>query len=103
MLEELEKLIDGATRGDPMSPLKWTCKSTEKIVLELKQYGHQVSKPTVRKILGNLGYSLQSNRKIKEGTDHPDCDAQFCYIAKQIKDSQVLNQPVISVDTKKKN
>ena len=103
MLEELEKLIDGATRGDPMSPLKWTCKSTEKIVLELKQYGHQVSKPTVRKILGNLGYSLQSNRKIKEGTDHPDRDAQFCYIAKQIKDSQVLNQPVISVDTKKKN
>lgn len=99
---DLEALVDPATRGDPESPLRWTCKSTTKLATELQAQGHQVSQRSVVRLLHELGYSLQSNRKIQEGTTHPDRDAQFRYIAQQVKQFQQQGQPVISVDTKKK-
>ena len=98
----LEKLIDPATRGDPQSPLRWTCKSTTRLASELTQHGHPVSASTVGRLLLAADYSLQSNRKTKEGADHPDRDAQFEYINAMVIDFQQRGQPVISVDTKKK-
>lgn len=102
LLNDLEALIDSSTRGDPRCPLKWSSKSTLKITAELKKIGHKVSQPTVYKLLYEMDYSMQSNRKAKEGASHPDRDAQFCYIAKKVKTFQKQKQPVISVDTKKK-
>ncbi len=102
LLNDLEALVDSTTRGDPVSPLKWSCKSTPKITSELREIGHVVSQPTVYKILSEIGYSMQSNRKTKEGADHPDRDAQFHYISEKVKAFQKQKQPVISVDTKKK-
>jgi transposase len=102
LLLDLDRLIDPATRGDPESPLRWTCKSSYQLAEALQQQGHVISQPTVYRLLDTLGYSLQSNRKTEEGTDHPDRDAQFQYIYRQVKRFQRKGQPVISVDTKKK-
>jgi len=102
LLEDLKRLVDPATRGDPMSPLLWTSKSTRNLAAELELLGHTVSHMTVSRLLNKLGYSLQANRKTHEGADHPDRDAQFQYINKQVRSYQRRNQPVISVDTKKR-
>ncbi len=100
--EELTKLIEPVTRGDPESPLKWTCKSLRKLSSELKNKGHNVSHRIVGVLLHEMGYSLQANRKILEGSSHPDRNAQFEFINQQVIKFQNNNQPVISVDTKKK-
>lgn len=100
--ENLENIINGSTAGDPMKNLKWTCKSTRSIADELKKLGHQVTHETVRTILKDLGYSLQTNRKMLSGKDHPDRDAQFRYINRTVNRFFKKNNPVISVDTKKK-
>jgi transposase len=102
LLRELEALVDPVTRGDPMSPLRWTCKSADKLAEGLRARGHVVSERTVNRLLHDLGYSLQSNRKTIEGKGHPDRDAQFQYINRRAKAFQRQGQPVVSVDTKKK-
>jgi hypothetical protein len=102
LLADLDRLIDPLTRGDPQSPLRWTCKSTYHLATALQQQGHVISQPTVYRLLVTLGYSLQSNRKSEEGADHPDRDAQFQFIYRLVKRFQRQGQPVISVDTKKK-
>jgi len=102
LLEALNALIDPCTRGDPESPLRWTCKSTYKIAAALQAQGHRISQRSVHAILKDWGYSLQSNRKLEEGTQHPDRDAQFQYINRLVKRFQRRGQPVISVDAKKK-
>jgi hypothetical protein len=99
---DLEQLINPATRGDPMSPLRWTSKSLRKIVAELQTMGHTIGVTALRKLLKQKGYSLQANRKTREGEDHPDRDAQFCYINEKAKEFIAAGAPVISVDTKKK-
>jgi len=98
----LERLVDPVTRGDPQSPLRWTCKSTTQLANELTRQGHSVSPSTVGRLLKAAGYSLQSNRKTKEGADHPDRNAQFEHINATVRAFQKRGQPVISVDTKKK-
>ena len=102
LLEDLDSLLDPATRGDPMSPLRWTCKSTTKLAKELGARGHEVSQSTVWRLLDKLGYSMQSNRKSREGSDHPDRNAQFEFINASAKEFLEQGWPVISVDTKKK-
>jgi transposase len=102
LLDDLKRLVDPATRGDPMSPLLWTCKSTRNLADALAERGHDISHQTVGRLLTDLGYSLQSNRKAVEGKDHPDRDAQFEQINGQVRRYQRRGQPVISVDTKKK-
>ena len=102
LLEALEHLIDPVTRGDPMSPLRWTCKSTANLAEELTRLNHPVSDRTVAMLLKQIVYSLQSNRKMREGSSHPDRNAQFEYINRQVIAFQKQQQPVISVDTKKK-
>lgn len=102
LLHDLEELVAPATRGDPMSPLRWTSKSTVKLAMELRRRKHAVSASTVGRLLARLGYSLQANRKTKEGSQHPDRDAQFAHINEQAKGFLEDRQPVISVDTKKK-
>src|SRR5947208_13014628 len=98
----LETLVDPVTRGDPMSLLRWTCKSAAHLAVALRGQGHLVSARTVNRLLHDLGYSLQSNRKTLEGSTHPDRDAQFQYMHRRAKAFQQQGQPVISVDTKKK-
>ena len=90
------------TRGDPESPLRWTCKSTTKLAQELRVQGHRISQPSVGALLHAMGYSLQANRKTREGVDHPDRDAQFQTINAAVRQFHAERQPVISVDTKKK-
>src|SRR5512135_1116614 len=102
LLRDLEILVDPVTRGDPMSPLQWTCKSAAKLAAELQARGHAVSERSVNRLLHALDYSLQSNRKTLEGKGHPDRDAQFQYINRRAKAFQRQGQPVMSVDTKKK-
>jgi hypothetical protein len=102
LLSDLETMVDPVTRGDPQSPLRWTCKSTRKLAEQLRQQGHEVGYRTVAALLGQLGYSLQSNRKAREGSSHPDRNAQFEYISDQVRRFQRRGQPVVSVDTKKK-
>lgn len=102
ILSELENLIEPVTRGDPESPLRWTCKSTYKLQKELKALGYEISQRKVCDLLGKLGYSLQSNRKIEEGKKNPDRNEQFEYINQQVKKFHKEDWPVISVDTKKK-
>ena len=99
---DLDRLIDPYTRGDPESPLRWTCKSTYQLAEALQQQGHRVSQRTVHTLLVALDYSLQANRKAEEGHRHPDRDAQFQYIYEQVKEFQRGRPPVISVDAKKK-
>jgi hypothetical protein len=100
--EDLEKLINPTERGDPESPLRWTSKSVRHLAGELNQMGHQVSHRIVADLLHALGYSLQSNRKTLEGASHPDRDAQFEHIHRQAQEYLATADPVISVDTKKK-
>ncbi|MBI5783219.1 MAG: ISAzo13 family transposase [Gammaproteobacteria bacterium] len=102
LLLTLKRLVEPMTRGDPMSPLRWTCKSTTRLAQALTHQGHPVSPRTVGRLLRADGYSLQSNRKTQEGTAHPDRNAQFEYINAMVKRFQRRDQPVISVDTKKK-
>jgi hypothetical protein len=102
LLSDLEKLIEPLTRGDPESPLRWTCKSLRKLADELKGEGHEVSHRLVGELLGELGYSLQANRKTLEGSEHPDRNAQFEFISQRTLEELTLGNPVISVDTKKK-
>jgi hypothetical protein len=100
---DLERLVDPLTRGDPESPLRWTCKSTRHLAAALGEQGHRVGRQKVAHLLAELGYSLQANRKTKEGSaDHPDRDQQFHYLNAQASAFQHRQQPVISVDTKKK-
>jgi len=102
LLRDLKRLLDPTTRGDPMSPLRWTCKSTRNLADALVASGHQVSHQTVGRLLVDLGYSLQPNRKTEEGKDHPDRDARFGHIDAKVRSFQRRGQPVVSVDTKKK-
>jgi transposase len=102
LLLALENLVDPGSRGDPMSPLLWTCKSAAKLASELGAEGYRASERSVNRLLHALGYSLQSNRKTIEGGDHPDRDTQFQYINRRVKAFRRLGQPVVSVDTKKK-
>ena len=100
--EELDRLVAPLTRGDPMSPLRWTCKSTSHLARELTRQAHPISARAVAQLLNQAGYSLQGNRKTLEGTERPDRNAQFEYINAMVKRFQQRGQPVISVDTKKK-
>ena len=102
MVRDLEALVEPVTRGDPMSPLRWTCKSTRQLATELSGQGHQVSHQKVAELLHDLRYSLQGTRKTMEGASHPDRDAQFAYLNEQVRAFQEHGQPVVSVDTKKK-
>ena len=102
LLSDLDALVEPTSCSDPESPLRWTCKSTTRLAEELQQQGHQVSQRTVCDLLAQLNYSLQSERKTREGAQHPDRDAQFHYIAQKVGAYQSERQPVISVDTKKK-
>jgi transposase len=98
----LDALVDPATRGDPESPLRWTCKSTYRLAEELTRQGHPVSPRTVARLLREAGYSLQSTRKTREGGSHPDRNAQFEFISRRVRVFQRRGCPVLSVDTKKK-
>ena len=98
----VERMIDPETRGDPESPLRWTCKSTRTLAEQLSRQRHPISHTKVAQLLHDLGYSLQSNRKTEEGEDHPDRDAQFRYINAKVKRALAKGEPVVSVDTKKK-
>jgi hypothetical protein len=102
LVAALEALVEPLTRGDPESPLRWTCKSTRKLAEELSRQHHPVGYRTVAWLLHEAGYSLQANRKTREGSRHPDRNAQFEYINAQAQRFQKRRQPVISVDTKKK-
>ena len=102
LLSDLDALVEPTTRGDPQSALRWTCKSTTRLARELNRQGHPVSQRTVCDLLAQLHYSLQSTRKTREGLQHPDRDAQFRHIAAMVEQYQSTGQPVISVDTKKK-
>lgn len=102
LVEALETLLEPVSRGDPMSPLRWTCKSTRVLASELAARGFPVSCTKVGALLKAQGYSLQSNRKTVEGKQHPDRNAQFEYIAHRVKSRQRRGEPAISVDTKKK-
>jgi hypothetical protein len=102
LLDALEHLVDPMTRGDPESPLRWTCKSTTQLAAALTREGHALSPRSVGRLLNEAGYSLQSNRKTLEGASHPDRNAQFEHISHTVRAFQSRGQPVISVDTKKK-
>jgi transposase len=99
---DLEQLLESTTRGDPEAPLRWTCKSVRKLTAELKRLRHRVSHQVVADLLHELGYSLQANRKTNEGASHPDRNAQFEHLNAKVKWSLSRKEPVISVDTKKK-
>jgi transposase len=99
----LERLVEPESRGDPQSPLRWTCKSTRRLAQELTSQGHPIGPTSVRQLLKEAGYSLQANRKTREGKEsHPDRDAQFRFINGRVKAQRRRGQPAISVDTKKK-
>ena len=102
LLADLDALLDMSVSGDPQSPLRWTSKSVRKLAEQLTSMGHEISHTTVAELLHAAGYSLQANRKAKEGRSHPDRNAQFEYINRRVKAHQRRGQPVISVDTKKK-
>lgn len=102
LLEDLNALVEPDVRGDPMSPLRWTCKSLRRLAAELNKLGHKISHTVVGELLKEQKFSLQANRKTKEGADNPDRDAQFRFINDAVETALAENQPVISVDTKKK-
>jgi hypothetical protein len=102
LVSALESLVEPTSRGDPQAPLRWTCKSTRKLADELRQQGHGVSYQTVAALLHELDYSLQGNRKTQEGAAHPDRNAQFEHINERVRAFQRQGQPVISVDSKKR-
>ena len=99
---DLEELLESTTRGDPEAPLRWTCRSVRQLSAELQRMKHRVSHQVVADLLQQLGYSLQANRKTKEGADHPDRNAQFEHLSGKVKWCLRRRQPVISVDTKKR-
>jgi hypothetical protein len=102
LVRDLEALVEPSTRGDPQSPLRWTCKSTRKLAEELRRQGHPVSYQTVAALLHDLDYSLQANRKTREGASHPDRNAQFEHLNARVRAFQRRGQPVVSVDSKKR-
>ena len=102
LLADLERLLEPATMGDPMRPLRWVSKSHDKLATALRAMGHKVSSSSIPKLLGELKYCRHSNRKTKEGGKHPDRDAQFEYINAKVEEFQAEGQPVISIDAKKK-
>ena len=102
LLSDLGALVEPSSRGDPQSPLRWTCKSLRRLAHELQAQGHRVSHTLVGELLDGMGFSLQGNRKTREGDGHPDRDAQFQYINLAVSTALAENEPVISVDTKKK-
>lgn len=102
LIEAIERLVEPTERGDPQSPLRWTCKSLNNLQRELRSQGYQVGKTKISKVLRSLGYSLQGNRKTREGTDHPDRNAQFEHIARRVRACRRGGRPAVSVDTKKK-
>jgi hypothetical protein len=102
LLLDLKALVEATTRGDPQSPLLWTARSLRNLVAALQKQGHQTSRPMVARLLKGLGYSLQANRKRLEGAQHPDRNAQFEHIDEVVRGRLAANEPVISVDTKKK-
>src|SRR5712672_1690984 len=101
LVADLEALVEPTTRGDPESPLRWTCKSVRRLAEALQQQGHQVSRTLVAELLNATGYNLQGNRETKEGDSHLDRDAQFAHIDVQVATALADQQPVVSVDTKK--
>ena len=102
LVDDLRSLVEPQTRGDPQSPLLWTCKSLRKLSQSLRDMGHKIGRTVVGELLYRLDYRLQANRKTREGTNHPDRDGQFRYINDQVKAALAAGQPAISVDTKKK-
>ena len=102
LLKDLDRLVDPVTRGDPESPLRWTCKSVRRLAEELQREGHSVSYQTVAELLHEMDYSLQANQKTLEGSQHADRDEQFAYINRKAQRYLKQGEPVISVDTKKK-
>jgi hypothetical protein len=102
LISALDALVEPSARGDPMSPLRWVCKSTRNLAKELKRQGHDISHTKVAQLLQTLDYSLQGTRKTTEGSSHPDRNAQFEHIYAKVKSFQEIGQPVISVDAKKK-
>jgi len=102
LIEDLERLVDSDSRGDPEQPLRWTAKSVRNLADGLRELGHRISFRTVARLLRELGYSLQANAKIREGAQHPDRDAQFRHINQTVKTALDAGEPAISVDTKKK-
>lgn len=102
VLSALEALVEPTTRGDPESPLRWTCRSTRQLATALGRQGYRISHQTVASLLDDLGYSLQGNQKTKEGTSHPDRDKQFKYIHGRVEDFQRRGQPVVSGQTPRK-
>jgi hypothetical protein len=101
-LRDLQQLLESTTRGDPEAPLRWTCRSVRNLTAELQQRRHSVSHQVVADLLHELGYSLQANRKTREGASHPDRNAQFEHLNSKVKRYLGSKDPVISVDTKKK-
>jgi DDE family transposase len=99
LVEALLALVEPTERGDPETPLRWTCKSLRRLAAELRAQGHSISHTVVGELLRDLNFSLQGNRKTKEGEDHADRDAQFRYLNKVTKAALAQHQPVISVDT----
>src|SRR4029077_3740756 len=102
LLDDLRALVEPETRGDPQSPLLWTCKSLRKLSQSLRDMGHTIGRTLVGELLHKLDYRLQANRKTREGSNHPDRDAQFHYINDRVKEALAAGEPAISVDTKKK-
>ena len=102
LLDDLRALVEPQTRGDPQSPLLWTCKSLRKLSGSLRDMGHTIGRTLVGELLHKLDYRLQANRKTREGSNNPDRDAQFHYINDRVKESLAAGEPAISVDTKKK-
>jgi hypothetical protein len=102
LIDDLRTLVEPETRGDPQSPLLWTCKSLRKLSQSLRDMGHKIGRTVVGELLYKLDYRLQTNRKTREGASHPDRDAQFCYINDRVKAALAAGEPAISVDTKKK-
>jgi len=102
LVAAIEALVEPSERGDPQSPLRWTCKSLTNLQTELVSQGFQVGRTKISEVLRSLGYSLQGNRKTREGKDHPDRDAQFQHIAARVKAYRHGGRPAVSVDTKKK-
>lgn len=102
LINAIDRLVEPTERGDPQSPLRWTCKSLNNLQRELRSQGYQVGRTKISKILRSLGYSLQGNRKTREGADHPDRNAQFEHIARRVRACCRGGRPAVSVDTKKK-
>ncbi|HIC33694.1 MAG TPA: ISAzo13 family transposase [Gammaproteobacteria bacterium] len=102
LVDAIDRLVEPTERGDPQSPLRWTCKSLNNLQRELRAQGYSVGRTKISKVLRSLGYSLQGNRKTREGSDHPDRNAQFEHIARRVGACRRSGRPAISVDTKKK-